>query len=306
MSTLLVDGNNLSVRLWKGSPELNTSKGYPVHVIFGVLRAIKAALVQFKTDSAVIVWDGTPTVRTQIYNGYKAKRKQAREEHTPEEELSYKMFKRQMQDLKNILSCFGVHQYFEEKTEADDVISVLAQSLGQVVILSEDKDFIQLVSKSVTLHRPMTKLTYTADNFQELTKKANPKQYLNFRVLNGDDSDEIPPVPGFGGKEGKRAHQLIDEHHSVEAILAHKELNKGKVMEGLFNSKDIIIRNFLLMDLKHSFDYLHRPVKEDMILGEFNEAQIKSTLMKYEFFSLLSGLREFLASFSSLTKLPVF
>ena len=308
MTTLLVDANNLSVRVWKGSPELNTSKGTPVHVVFGVLRAIKAAITTFKVSNVLAVWDGSPTVRSQMFSGYKAKRKQARVDHTPEEQESYAQFKQQMAVLKDILPHFGVNQAFESNSEADDIIAVWCKDCLKptVVILSEDKDFIQLVSSTVTLHRPMAKMTYTPDNFQELTGFSNTEQYLNYRVLNGDDSDEIPCVPGFGGKEGKRAKELISKYFTVNNIFKHEaELNKGKVMSVLFNSKQEIIRNFMLMNLDHSETYLGVPLKRIITPGEFDEAEVKRHLMKLEFFSLLSSFKEFASCFRNLTGFDV-
>lgn len=303
MSGLIVDGNNLAQRAWRGMPELNTSKGQQVHVIFGVIKMIRTALREFKCDSCVVAWDGLAIAREQVYPDYKGRRKLKREAYTPEEQESYAQFKAQIASLQVALTHFGVSQLIEPHTEADDFIAVWCSSWADIcTILSEDQDFIQLVSDKVTLHRPMTKLTYTPANFEELTRFKTTEQYLNYRVINGDDSDDIPGIPGFGGKEGKRASQLITEHGTLRNVLRQSNtLNKGKVMNTLFNSKQEIIRNFLLMDLTYSPEYLNQDLSECLVRGALDEPKVRTYLMQHEFFSLLSQFRDFISEFQKIS-----
>lgn len=304
MSHLLVDGNNLAVRCWKGLPPLTNSKGESVSTLFGVIKAIKSALDKFNPISATVFWDGSPAARKRIYPTYKMQRKEAREQYTEEEQQDYEQFKWQVERLKTILPCFGVDQAFESTTEADDLIAAAVRQLESAIILSEDKDFIQLVSESVKLHRPMTGRTYTKDNLLELTGFDTTSKYLQFRIINGDTSDDIPGVPGFGG-EGLRARKLINDHHSVTNILKKTELNVGKVMNKLFNNRDLLVRNTLLMDLSLSEHYLTKPLIECLVASEFDLPSIKKHLMRFEFFSLLGTIKEFTANFSKLTNFPV-
>lgn len=306
MRDLLVDGQNLAVRIWKGMPELNTSKGQPIHVVFGVLKNIRMAIELFKADRVIVAWDGSPVYRRAIFSGYKQKRRQAKEEYSELEELSYQNFKLQVEQLKQMLPSFGVIQLFQEETEADDLISLSTRSDNYSIILSEDKDFIQLVSKNVTLYRPISQILYNPGTLWAHAHFHTTQQYLNYRVLSGDTSDEIPGVPGFGAGGsglGKRASELIWQYNDVNTILNHKELNKGKIMGNLFSpeGRQIIIRNFMLMDLSLSDSYMSQPWPNCVIPAEFDIDLLKKNLIKYEFISLVRSLKEFARWFEPLS-----
>jgi len=302
MNDLVVDGNNLAVRIWKGMPELTTSKGQPIQVVFGVIKTIRAAIESFHADRVCVAWDGSPVARRTIFPEYKKHRREAREAFTEEEEKSYQSFKDQMELVKHLLPSFGIMQIYEPETEADDFIAYLSDQLEKVTILSEDKDFIQLVSDNVTLHRPMSKLTYTPDSILTHTKLRDTEQFLHYRVLSGDSSDGIPGIPGFGEK---RAFTLINDYETLHTILSIPELNKGKIMNRLFDSKKLIARNLLLMDLTFSKEYLPNDLDSCLIPAEYDESAIKSYMVRYEFFSLCKSLKEFTYWFKNLSQIPV-
>lgn len=298
----IVDGNNLAYRVYMAYPELNTSKGKSVTVIYGLLKVLRATIQQHKLEKVLLTWDDTPAVRKKIYPDYKEHRVKQRAEETPEQKEAYKQYKVQMNDLALLLPHFGVHQYKGVGVEADDLVAVLAeQSTEPVLVISEDKDFLQLVSDKVTVHRPITNKTYTPENFAEQVGIATPRQYLHARVLIGDSSDGIPGVHGIG--EGI-AFKLLSEHRTLQNIFASEELrnSKSKRMATLFESRKLVTRNLLLMDLEHSKVY----VDEDLLAdcerkGKFDEQQIKAQFLKYEFFSFMRGFQDFLVPFSTLS-----
>jgi len=312
MKTLIVDCANLAVRCWKVMPVLTNSTGKEVHVIYGVMKSLRAAIEKFGAEKVIAVFDGSPMARREIYPEYKSERTKARAEFTPDEQESYRQFRLQVDDLRRLLPLFGVVAWFHPLIEADDVIAELSVRLSQkvddeVTILSEDKDFIQLVRQpNLRLFRPISNKEYTVDNFQDQTGFSSPEQYLNFRFINGDSSDGIPPVPGFGGKEGKRATELIQKFVTVNNIFkTRSELPKGKTYQILIDSKSIVIRNQLLMDLKFSKDYISQYypcfyLDETINNSIFDEKDLKNQLIKLEFVSILNNFRTFILPFKKL------
>ena len=88
---------------------------------------------------------------------------------------------------------------FPRELEADDIIAYLCDTLeGSKVIVSVDKDFLQLVSSSTLLYDPIRKEEYTTDNFEEKTGWDNTFNWLNAKCILGDKSDNVPGIPKFG------------------------------------------------------------------------------------------------------------
>jgi len=298
VATLIVDGNNLAKRIWKGTPLLTTSKGEHVSTIFGMLRSLRSNIEKFKASEVHLTWDDRPMARRIIFPDYKKKRAEKVKEHTPAEQEEYAQFNHQVKALFSIIMATGVHQYKGSNIEADDIIALLAKQIDDdVVILSEDKDFLQLVSKKVHVYRPMALKYYTLDNFKELTGVPTPDMYLQARVLMGDESDEIPGVPGF--KEG-RVLPLILEHGSAREIINVAKGQKGKLMQALASSTKIVARNFLLMDLRYSVEFINEELYNIKYEGRFDEKELKATFMKYEFFSYMKNLHAFMLPFRNL------
>jgi len=300
VATLIVDGNNLAKRVWKGTPMLTTSSGKHVSTIFGVLRALRSGVVRFKPSEVLVTWDDHPKARLAIFPEYKKKRKEKRKEFTPEEEEEYRQHNEQVKELFNIIAMLGVHQYKGKNIEADDIIALLAkESSDKAIILSEDKDFLQLVSEKVHVYRPMADKYYTVDNFEEHTGVATPEMYLHVRFITGDSSDEIPGVPGF--KE-TRALPLIQKHGDIRKVMAAAKLEKGKLMQTLASSTKTIARNILLMDLRYSVDFMYDELYNIRYEGSFDEREFRATLIKYEFYSFLRNMREFMLPFKNLVR----
>jgi DNA polymerase-1 len=298
---LVIDMNNLAMRVWKSYPELHTSKGKQVHVIFGVLKLLRAAMVKYKPVEVMLTWDGDPEVRLAIYPDYKGERKTKKEAATPQEKAAYGEYKTQVAILKDILPAFGLDQYYEEGTEADDIIAVIAQQTDltkrDVLILSEDKDFLQLVKKGIDIYRPVADKYYNIGNFAEQVKLPTPQHYINARYIMGDSSDGIPGIPGL--KEG-RVFPVIQEYGTVNNILLNEAtLNKGKVWSYLFSNegKAELGRNVALMNLDYSSQFLQCDLDDLKQEGSFDERDIKRELMKYEFISYLRGFQDFISPF---------
>lgn len=292
MKTLLVDGNNLAYRMFAVLPPLTTSSQKQINVIFGFVKALRATLDFIKPTSVNVIWDDKPEARRSIYSEYKAHRNQNR---TEEEIAAYKNYLDQIQELYESLDYLGIHQYKTPGVEADDIISMLSTYDTRCVIMSEDRDFIQLVSPRVDLYRPIKNKRYTAANI-ESEVGLNQKQYLMMRILSGDKSDNIPGVPGIGEKT---ATTLSKKYSTLNDLLADEEfLLSNKRTAAILCNKELISRNDLLMNLNYSRNYV--PDVLECKKARFNSGKVKSAFASWEFMSLLLKWQEFKKPFEGL------
>lgn len=195
MKNLILDGNNLIHRThWtaKNAAGDDLEKLNSFHVYF-TLNAIKSYVDMFKPDKIYVCWDEKPNYqvneRKSIYSDYKGNRSG---DSTPHQNNSL---------IKEFLVCLGIPSIYPERLEADDCVSYLCDTLeGKSVIVSVDKDFLQLVDERVTLYSPISKVYCTLDNFQEVAK-CTKEEFVFIKCLQGDKSDNVPGIPRFGKKK---------------------------------------------------------------------------------------------------------
>lgn len=193
---LIVDGTNLAHRA-RHAYQL-TFHGRDTSVTYGVIRMLMAMIKSHRPTSVIFCWDGgTPGFRKRLIPQYKAGRKQIRDN-----DPDWGMFLSQLAELEEILPYTGVLQVRRKGIEADDLIAQAAQlSMEDNLIISTDEDLLQCVSESTSVVRP-TKgkdVLYTVDNFEELV--GIPLfQFVAYKVLMGDSSDNIDGVRGVGPK----------------------------------------------------------------------------------------------------------
>lgn len=292
---LIIDGSNLAYRVWKGSAFLSSSKGKPVGVVYGVINSISSLLKTFKPQEVAIVWDGRPVFRKAVYPEYKGNRVR-----TEQEQYDYNdVYIPQLQELMKILPSLGVHQYRHYDAEADDVIATLVKHTGQYIIVTEDKDLLQLVSAYVSVYKPIRDRLVNEENFTESTQYDNPRQYLEARTLIGDTSDNILGIDGIGEK---RAFALMQQYGTLKNMLQHKdELKKTKATARVADGEAVIGRNLVLMDL--NMRGVAIGITDEQLIfieGKLVENELKTQFIKYEFFSFLKKFQEFVSPFRQL------
>lgn len=242
---LIIDANNLLHRVWWIS---NQAKQDMVAVHF--LNSLKKYVKQFKPDNIYLAWDKKlkPKIKNfrQLANetDYKGTREYNRDVYLHESLII------------NLCSQLNVKNIFPGVLEGDDVISWLANKLkGERVIVSVDHDFLQLVSlENVCVYNPIKNIIYDKD---EIVNRfgVQPNQFLSYKALIGDKSDNLPGIPRVGKKT------------------ALKILAKG--IETLCEDhKKIYNKNILLMDLMNSCRHHHG--EEDL----YNEQYSKLKLQK--------------------------
>lgn len=197
MKVLLVDANNLAYRNFYAQ-NLKTKSGQNTGMIYGFINSMLAVCKDVNADVIVYVWDpqGGSEYRKKIYGLYKGNR----ESKGPE-------FYEEMSLLKQLLTFIGTAQITKPGVETDDVIGYLTAkhfAEHEVVIYSNDKDLLQLISPTVSIYQPDKGLlkpdAYGRIPIKEQNKVIwlKPSQVPDFKALVGDPSDNYPGIPGFG------------------------------------------------------------------------------------------------------------
>lgn len=295
--TLVIDGLNTFIRSWSTAPNLNDN-GDHIGGIVGTLKSIGFAIRTINPTRVVVVFDGKggSQSRKDIYSGYKSERgknkikmrlnRAASVEMNPEEEGV--SMKRQMTGLGELLSSLPVSIMIYDGIEADDVMAYIATTLRQenekVVIMSTDKDFLQLVNKDVSVYSPSKKKVY---NIPEVVEEfgIHPHNFINFRMIDGDKSDNVEGISGLGVKSIMKAfpmlteHQLVDTNDMVDYV--NTLTKKSKAHELFLNNLEICERNRKLMQLAEPTFSGNLRMK---IMDRYNESTTKfdkQTFLKY-------------------------
>jgi DNA polymerase-1 len=263
--TLVIDGLNTFIRSWSTAPNLNEN-GDHIGGIVGTLKSIGYAIRTLNPTRVVVVFDGKggSSSRKEIYAGYKSERgknkikmrlnRAASLEMTPEEESA--SMKRQMTGLGELLSVLPVSIMIYDGIEADDVMAYIATQLKKedekVIIMSTDKDFLQLVNKDVSVYSPSKKKIYNIDEVKE-EFGIHPHNFINFRMIDGDKSDNVEGIAGLGLKTIIKSFPILadDELQTTESMLEYINEQPKKTKAHLLfeNNLELLKRNRTLMQL---------------------------------------------------------
>ena len=214
MKTILaVDGNSVINRAYFGVRPLTNKKGQRTEAIYGMVNIILSQAERVKPDSVQVAFDlHAPTFRHKMYEGYKAHR------HGMDEELRC-----QMAPAKELLAALGYGILSLEGYEADDILGTISKRAEQeeafCYILTGDRDSLQLINDhtSVLLISKGETVSYNQEVFKE-KYGIDPPQLVDAKALMGDQSDNIPGVPGVGEKT---ALPLIARFGSLDGVYAH-------------------------------------------------------------------------------------
>ena len=239
----LIDGSAYIYRAYHAIRPLSTSRGLPTHAVFGFLSILRRLLRERSPEYLAVAFDTRgPVFRHRLYDRYKANRPPM------PEDLAV-----QIPYIRESVAAHRILVLEHDDQEADDLIaSVTARMTGQgcrVVVVSGDKDLLQLVSADVTLWDPMN------DRVMDEAAVAEkyglpPGQLLDYFALTGDSSDNIPGVPGIGPKS---AQKLIGAYHTLENLYqAAPEMKPGKAVRQLLDHREQAFLSRDLVRLNHS------------------------------------------------------
>ncbi len=279
---ILIDGNAIFHRAYHSTPPFQTSSGEFTNAVYGFVRMLFDVYLKQRPDYLGIAWDmSKKTFRSEEFSEYKAHR-------PPPPPNLYEQLPR----LKQIVKAFHIPQFELEGYEADDLLGTLSllaeqESDLKTIILTGDRDALQLVSEKVNVLVPLKGISETKLFTPEEVKNTygiTPEQMIDYKGLCGDSSDNLPGIQGIGPKT---AVALIQKYHTFENILSHCEelppAQAKKIRENLENgimSKKLatIIRNIPLnFDLE---EYRTTSINYEEIKGLFEALEFKTLLKK--------------------------
>ena len=271
---LLLDSNSLMHRAYHALPNLKTSKGQYTGAIYGFLNILLRLIKEQNPTHIAAAFDlHGPTFRHELYDGYKATRKPMDEE-----------LRQQVEPLKNLITAMGIKIVALQGYEGDDILGTLSKRFDdESIIVTGDRDSFQLVGKT-------TKVFWTKKGVSEIEVYDEARllqdgftvsQFIDYKALMGDSSDNIPGVPGVGEKTAK---QLLAEYGSLDSVLEHAGDIKGKLGEKLEEGRDLAI-------LSRKLAVINRDVPIDVTLDDIAftpvySAQVKAMLAELELSSL--------------------
>lgn len=286
---VLIDGNSIIYRAFFALPPLTNGAGLHTNAVYGFTNMLLRVLEEEKPTYLLVAFDaGKMTFRHQEYEDYKGGRQK-----TPPE------LSEQFPLLKELLQAMNVSAFELDGYEADDIIGTLTKRADEegleALVVSGDKDMLQLVSERVTVAVTRKGITETEKYDPAAIKERyelTPSQMIDLKGLMGDASDNIPGVPGVGEKT---ALKLLHQYGSVEGVLEHVEELKGKMKENIQTHADSA-----RMSKKIATIFREVPLDkgwDDLSYDGFDPTATKAMFQKLEFKSLLerldlSGARE--------------
>ena len=293
--TYLIDGSGYIFRAFYAIQRLSTKSGFPTNALFGFLKMIQKTISEANSSKVAIIFDaGKKTFRNDMYPEYKANRTEC-----PPELLE------QMPYFSELSRALGLPVLMCPGYEADDIIATLAAKLVErardVVIVSGDKDLMQLVSNHVQIWDTMKDKHYGIEGVREKFGVL-PSQVTEILGLTGDSSDNVPGVDGIGPKT---ATQLVQKYGTVENIISKVEeikndpeiRNRKKIAESIEGSLDILrlSRKLVEVDPRVPLEEIQdgsTDIEELLTKKPLDVEHLRELFEKFEFHSLFKDFQK--------------
>lgn len=277
---LLLDSNSIMHRAYHALPNLRTTTGQYTGAIFGFLSILLRLIKEQQPTHIAAAFDlHGPTFRHEIYGAYKATRKPMDEE-----------LRQQVEPLKDLIAAMGIRIVGMQGYEGDDILGTLSKRFDdECIIVTGDRDSFQLVSPSTKVFwtkRGVTEIE-VYDEARLLEDGFTVSQYIDYKALRGDPSDNIPGVPGVGEKTAK---QLIDKYGSLDDVLANSSEIKGKLGENISNNRELALLSRELSVIKTDVpvectleDIAFTPIYSSVVRQKLAELEITSLASRMQF-----------------------
>ncbi|MBU0572976.1 MAG: DNA polymerase I, partial [Candidatus Margulisbacteria bacterium] len=289
---LLIDGNSLAYRAFYALPDtMKTSKGIGTNAVYGFTNTLIKALLDDKPDFAAVAFDRKePTFRHLEYKEYKATRDKA--PPTLYDQMPY---------VREAVEALGIPVLEKAGFEADDIIGTLAKKCEkegyEVVILSGDKDSLQLITENIkllTMRKGITDTVLYDEKAVEEKYSLRPDQMIDLKALKGDASDNIPGIKGIGEKT---AITLLKEFSTLENLLDNAgSIKREKTRQLVEQGKESALLSKRLGAIKTDveLDVEIKPQKIDITRAApfFEKMEFSSLAKKYSGKTASESLRE--------------
>lgn len=282
MKLVLIDGHSILNRAFYGVPDLTNSENIHTNAVYGFINIMLKILDEEKPDYLTVAFDvKAPTFRHEMYQEYKGTRKPMPEE-----------LRQQVPIIKDVLRAMEIKTVELAGYEADDLIGTISrmgeEALMEVVVVSGDRDLLQLAGTKTKIRIPKT-LKGTTEIIDYLDKdvvaayQVTPTEFIDLKALMGDPSDNIPGAPGIGEKT---ATSIITKYHNIEEAYNHvDEIKPAKAQKSLRDNMELVRLSKRLATINR-----HAPVEydfKDATFGSLYTAEAYELFKKYEFKSLL-------------------
>lgn len=282
---LMIDGHALTHRAFHALPNLTNSEGFPTGAVFGFFSMFLKALEDLKPTHTLVTFDlPGQTFRHKMSADYKATRKETAAE-----------LNIQIPAIKEILSALKIPVYEKPGFEADDLLGIISRLTDKKIlniIVTGDLDLLQLINNNTVVFRFRTGFSdYTIYDEKEMVKQygLRPDQWVDYKALKGDSSDNIPGVKGIGEKT---ALELIKQFETLDQLYdsVEKQTHKIKpsVLKKLTDGKEYA---FLSKKLAHidcsiglDFDF------DATSIGDYDQNKVIQLFQHYNIKSLINKL----------------
>ncbi len=274
---LLVDGHNVAYRAFHALPPMNAPDGTPTNAVLGVSRILGSLRETWSPSHVCVVFDGgLPEARLAALAEYKAQRAPMPDLLRPQFDL-----------IMRHLSLQGLAHLRIDGEEADDVLATLARRAAadgaDVLIVSGDKDLLQLAGEDIGILRPQTPRERIGTDGVRAILGVDPARVPEWLALTGDTSDNIPGVPGIGPKT---ATVLLTQFGSMDALWGRTgEVASARIRGLLETHRAVVERNLGMMRLREDLPGL--PVWTDFACSCAKAAELRMFLEALGMRSLL-------------------
>ncbi|MEL7156591.1 MAG: DNA polymerase I [Actinomycetota bacterium] len=284
---MLVDGNSLTYRAFHALPQdLATSSGQVTNAVLGFTSMLVNLVRDHRPDGVAVAFDRPePTFRHERVETYKANRSAAPD-----------ILRQQMGLVREVLDVLRLHQIELAGYEADDILATLADQAAtaglDVLVVTGDRDSFQLVSD------PHVKVVYNKRGVSDYAiydeagiverTGVTPDQYVQYAALRGDNSDNLPGVPGVGEKT---AAKLITKYGGIDGLYEHVEEQTPKLRQNLAEHEDVVRINTVVMELMRDVP-IEVSAADLMGIEPYDTDEVKKLFDFLEFRTLLDRLHE--------------
>ncbi|PJE76412.1 DNA polymerase I [Candidatus Uhrbacteria bacterium CG10_big_fil_rev_8_21_14_0_10_48_16] len=279
---LLLDGNALLHRAWHAIPPLTTKDGLVVNAAYGFAMIVEKMIETQKPEFMAVAWDlPGKTFRHEIDENYKGHREKKEQELYDQIPL-----------IQEILDTFGIPSLQAVGYEADDIIGTLSKDAGEngmrALIVTGDLDSLQLVDAHTQVLTFQKGISETKLYDIEAVKERyglTPAQFLEYKALRGDPSDNIPGVAGIGEKT---ATLLLQRYETIQGIFEHLadiEEKYAKKIRGQEKQIELSLKLVrIVRDMKLEFDFDQaelKPPQYEKLLPLYRKLEFRTLLRKH-------------------------
>lgn len=278
---VLFDGHALLHRGFHALPYLTAKDGTPTNGVYGFTMIMLKALSEIKPDYVAVGWDMPgKTFRHKIYSDYKGTRAKAPQELYDQIPLT-----------RELIKAFNIPLVELEGYEADDIIGTLAKKYAkdlETIIVTGDLDELQLVddkTKVYTMRRGFTDtILYGVDEVKQ-KYGLTPEEFITYKALKGDASDNIPGVTGIGEKTST---DLVNKYKTLDNIYKNLEIINTRIAEKLKAQKDQAYLSLKLSKIETDLNLKFKIA--DARLHDYDRNEVYEIFQKLNFKSLLNKI----------------